>query len=135
MKKIILVTFLLFGLGVVANAQQKTSGKDIVNTMRKADTKENSCYTKDGKEGRLRVTSRTETTTTSNSSGNTSNSGSRSYTGGTGASIGTNTSASVNSSSTYNSGSSSTSKNNTTTTTVTTEKTCVDKDKLNLYKQ
>lgn len=139
MKKIIIATCIAFGLCLVANAQQinsnKTSGKDIVNAMRKADTKQNSCYTNDGKEGRFRATERTTTTTSSKSQGASYNSGSTSTSGSTGASIGTNTSASTNMSRTYNSGSSSSNKSNSNSQTTTTKEVCVDKDNLPLYKK
>lgn len=133
MKKIAMSIILIIGFGVVSNAQ--VTGKDIVNSLRQADTKQNKCYTKDGhEEGRLRTTSTTTTTTYSNSQGSSRNSGSRSETDGYSSSISvTNPSVSVSSSSTYNSGSSSRSNSNTQTTTKTEEKTCVPKSKLPLY--
>lgn len=132
MKKIAMSIILIIGFGVVSNAQ--VTGKDIVNSLRQADTKQNKCYTKDGEEGRLRTTSTTTTTTYSNSQGSSRNSGSRSETDGYNSSISvTNPSVSVSSSSTYNSGSSSRSNSNTQTTTKTEEKTCVPKSKLPLY--
>lgn len=137
MKKIVITTSLIFGMCFTANAQQpnKTSGNDIVNSMRKADTKQNSCYTKEEKEGRWRPTERTTTITSSYSQGRSYNSGSTSTSGSTGASIGTNTSASTNMSRTYNSGSSSSNKSNSNSQTTTTKEICVDKDKLPLYKK
>lgn len=131
MKKIAFLLFAIIGISFAANAQ--VTGNDIVNSLRKADTKENKCYTSDGQEGRLRTTSTTTTTTYSNTQGTSRNSGSSSETNGFGSSIGTNTSASVNHSSTYSSGSSSSSNNNTQTTTTTVNKTCVPKSQLPLY--
>jgi hypothetical protein len=132
MKKITMLIIAIIGFTFVANAQ--VTGSDIVNSLRKADTKENKCYTSDGQEGRLRTTSTSTTTTYSNSQGSSRNSGSRSETNGFGSSLGvTNSSASVNSSSTYNSGSSSRSNSNTQTTTTTVNKTCVPKSELPLY--
>ena len=131
MKKIALLIFAIIGVAFAANAQ--VTGNDIVNALRKADTKENKCYTPDGQEGRLRTTSTTTTTTYSNTQGSSRNSGSRSETNGFGSSISTNPSVSASTSSTYNSGSSSSSNNRTQTTTKTENKTCIPKNKLPLY--
>ena len=137
MKNIVISICFIFGLCLAANAQQpnnKPSGNDIVNSMKKADTKQNSCYTNEGKEGRFRPTERTSTTTSSNSQGSSYNSGSTSTSGSTGVSIGTNTSASTNMSRTYNSGSSSSNKSNSSSQTTTVKEVCVDKNQLPLYK-
>ena len=138
MKKFIIAAGFIFGMTFVANAQQpqsqKTTGNDIVNELREIDTKQNSCYTNEGKEGRFRPTERTTTTSSSNTNGTSYNSGSTSTSGSTGASIGTNTSATTNMSRTYNSGSSSQNKSNSSSQTTTTKEVCVDKDKLPLYR-
>ena len=139
MKKIIIATCFVFGLCLAANAQQpqnnpQQTANDVINAMRKVDTKQNSCYTSDGKEGRFRPTERTTTTTSSSTQGSSRNSGSTSSTNSLGSSIGTNTSANNNMSRTYNSGSSSSNKSNSSTQTTTTKEVCVDKDKLPLYK-
>lgn len=138
MKKYIITAGFVLGMTFVANAQapqsQKVTGSDIVNELRRIDTKQNSCYTSEGKEGRFRPTERTTTTSSSNTNGSSYNSGSTSTSGSTGASIGTNTSATTNMSRTYNSGSSSQNKSNSSSQTTTTKEVCVDKDKLPLYK-
>jgi hypothetical protein len=132
MKKFVLGIFFTMALFFVANAQ--VTGNDIVNEMRKADTKENKCYTTSGNEGRYRPTERTTTTSSSSSSGYSKSSGSTSTTGSTGATIGTSTNASTNVSRTYNSGNSSHSSSNSNTQSTTVKETCVDKDKLPLYR-
>ena len=139
MKKIAIATCFVLGLCFAANAQQpqnnpQQTANDVISAMRKADTRQNSCYTNEGKEGRFRPTERTTTTTSSNTQGSSYNSGSTSTSGSTGASIGTNTSATTNMSRTYNSGSSSSNRSNSSTQTTTTKEVCVDKDKLPLYK-